>query len=170
MMTSQPSFILPGLGSTILLAELQLVQPCPLSAVTLVTECQPFIDVEIPDPSAATRYRQNRCMWKPTDPSNLLLFLLLLGLWGWGNLVLFRLDRRITTTDLLPRRSGIVKVSKRLGELKGFIDDSLLFVIVSDLCVALCVKSGELVSGIHGLKKGRTVRGKSFRRGKPSNP
>lgn len=76
-------------------------------------------------------------MWKPTDACNLLLFLLLLGLWGRGNLVLFRLDRRITTTDLLPGRSGIVKVSKRLGELQGFIDDSLLFVIVSDLGVAL---------------------------------
>lgn len=74
-------------------------------------------------------------MWKPTHSSNLLF--LLLGLWGRGDFVLFRFDRGITTTDLLPRRSGIVKVSKRLGELKGFIDDSLLFVIVSDLCVAL---------------------------------
>lgn len=50
--TTQPSFIFPGLGSTILLAELQFVQPYPLSAVTLVPESQPFIEVEIPDPSA----------------------------------------------------------------------------------------------------------------------
>lgn len=66
-----------------------------------------------------------------------LLLLLLLGLWGRGNVVLLRLGRGVTTADLLPRRGGIVKVSKRLGELKGFVDDPLLFVIVSDLGVTL---------------------------------
>lgn len=51
-MATQPSLILAQLGSTFFLAALQLTQPCPLSAVTLVPESQPFIDVEIPDPSA----------------------------------------------------------------------------------------------------------------------
>lgn len=77
-------------------------------------------------------------------PLNLLL-LLLLGLWGRRNVVLLGLGRGVTTTDLLPWRGGIVKVSKRLGELKGFVDDPLLFVIVSDLGVTLW--SGS-VSGV----------------------
>lgn len=71
-----------------------------------------------------------------------------------------RLGRGVTTADLLPRRGGIVKVSKRLGELKGFVDDPLLFVVVSDLGVTLwgkCQRSVEQIKAkencTHGKRK-----------------
>lgn len=99
---------------------------------------------DLTSPYTPQRAAKTDACGKPLSSN--LLFLLLLGLWGRGDFVLFRLDRGITTTDLLPRRSGIVKVSKRLGELKRFIDDPLLFVIVSDLCVALCCKEISLVA------------------------
>lgn len=96
-------------------------------------------------PTAIYHRRENTHASLAPYPTRLnLLLLLLLGLWGRGNVVLLRLGRGVTTADLLPRRGGIVKVSKRLGELKGFVDDPLLFVVVSDLGVTLW---GRSVSG-----------------------
>lgn len=99
-----------------------------------------------PSTTQCRREKKHPCIRGAPYPAPLnLLLLLLLGLWGRGNVVLLGLGRGVTTTDLLPWRGGIVKVSKRLGELKGFVDDPLLFVIVSDLGVTLW--SGS-VSGV----------------------
>lgn len=106
-------------------------------------------------PQHSADERKNPCIRGAPYPAPLnLLLLLLLGLWGRGNVVLLGLGRGVTTTDLLPWRGGIVKVSKRLGELKGFVDDPLLFVIVSDLGVTLW--SGS-VSGVWNKIKKRKL-------------